>query len=183
MSMAQCGQEEKRVNIEICLHLHLFPTVSLSHLHLFRFFQEIKLRDLYFYNQVVCLFIISPFIMLKNKVIAFFSKSRFVLRINCLYSEYVTHTHLPIYIYRYIYMCMYIYIYTCIFVSLWTDHSWGWSEGSLFNSYNTFPWIVPLTIHPYLIMLSVKKRGIKYHFLSSLIWLNLELGVSSWCNG
>ena len=27
-----------------------------------------------------------------------------------------------------------------------------------------FPWIVPLTIDPYLIMLSVKQGSIKYHF-------------------
>ena len=29
-----------------------------------------------------------------------------------------------------------------------------------------FHWIVPLTFHPYLIMLSVKQGGIKHHFLS-----------------
>ena len=28
----------------------------------------------------------------------------------------------------------------------------------------TFPWIAPLTLDPYLITLSVKVRGIKYHF-------------------
>ena len=30
----------------------------------------------------------------------------------------------------------------------------------------SFPWIAPLTLNPYLIMLSVKQGGIKYHFLS-----------------
>ena len=30
----------------------------------------------------------------------------------------------------------------------------------------SFPWIAPLTLDPYLIMLSVKQRGIKYHFYS-----------------
>ena len=31
---------------------------------------------------------------------------------------------------------------------------------------NFFPGIAPLTLDPYLIMLSVKQRGIKYNFLS-----------------
>ena len=31
---------------------------------------------------------------------------------------------------------------------------------------NSFTWIAPLTLDPYLIMLSVKQGGIKYHFLS-----------------
>ena len=35
----------------------------------------------------------------------------------------------------------------------------------------SFPWITPLTFDPYLIMLSVKQGGIKYHFLS--LWYDL----------
>ena len=31
---------------------------------------------------------------------------------------------------------------------------------------NPFPWIAPLTLDPYFIMLSVKQGGIKYYFLS-----------------
>ena len=54
------------------------------------------------------------------------------------------------------------------------DLSRGWSEGSLFNSYCTekrgwrysIPWIAPIYHLPYLIILSVKQGGIKYHFLS-----------------
>ena len=34
----------------------------------------------------------------------------------------------------------------------------------------SFPWIVPLTLDPYLIMLGVKQGGIKYHFKS--LWHN-----------
>ena len=30
----------------------------------------------------------------------------------------------------------------------------------------SFPWSAPLTLDPYLIMLSVKQGGISYHFLS-----------------
>ena len=30
----------------------------------------------------------------------------------------------------------------------------------------SYPWIAPLTLNPYFIMLSVKQGGIKYHFLS-----------------
>ena len=32
-----------------------------------------------------------------------------------------------------------------------------------------FPWNTPLTLDPYLIMLSVKQRGIKYHFFEYLV--------------
>ena len=35
----------------------------------------------------------------------------------------------------------------------------------------SFPWIAPLTLKPYLIMLRVKQGGIKYHFLS--LWYDL----------
>ena len=31
---------------------------------------------------------------------------------------------------------------------------------------NSLPWIAPLTLDMYLIVLSIKKGGIKYHFLS-----------------
>ena len=39
---------------------------------------------------------------------------------------------------------------------------------------NSFPWIAPLTHDPYLIMLSVKEWGIKYHFLS--LWYDSTWG-------
>ena len=35
----------------------------------------------------------------------------------------------------------------------------------------SIPWIAPLALDPYLIMLSVKQGGIKYHFLS--LWYDL----------
>ena len=47
-----------------------------------------------------------------------------------------------------------------------------------------FPLISSLTLHPYLIMLSVKQEGIKYHFSESLVWLDLGLNPSlpdHWC--
>ena len=53
------------------------------------------------------------------------------------------------------------------------DHSRGWPEGSLFDSLlhqgvaegaTPFPGLLHFTLDPYLIMLSVKQGGIKYHF-------------------
>ena len=55
------------------------------------------------------------------------------------------------------------------------DHSRGWPEGSLSDSLlhqgvgegaTPFPGLLHFTLDPYLIMLSVKQGGIKYHFLS-----------------
>ena len=63
------------------------------------------------------------------------------------------------------------YIYSCKV----GDHSRGWLEGSLFDSLlhqgvgegaTPFPGLLHFTLDPYLIMLSVKQGGIKYHFLS-----------------
>ena len=34
------------------------------------------------------------------------------------------------------------------------------------GEHDSFPWIAPLTLYPYLITLSVKQGGIKYRFLS-----------------
>ena len=51
----------------------------------------------------------------------------------------------------------------------------GWPEGSLFNSYynwgvgegiTPFPWLLHFTLDTYIILLSVKQGGIKYHFES-----------------
>ena len=39
----------------------------------------------------------------------------------------------------------------------------------------SFPGLLYFTLDPYLIMLSVKQGGIKYHFLESLVWLDLGL--------
>ena len=53
------------------------------------------------------------------------------------------------------------------------DHSRGWPEGSLFDSLlhqgveegaTPFPGLLHFTLDPYLITLSVKQGGIKYHF-------------------
>ena len=60
-----------------------------------------------------------------------------------------------------------------IFFKFW--YSRGWPEGSLFDSLlhqgvgegaTPFPGLLHFTLDPYLIMLSVKQGGIKYHFLS-----------------
>ena len=69
------------------------------------------------------------------------------------------------------------YCKRCLFYQLSkvSDHSRGWPEGSLFNSLlhqcvgegaTPFPGLLHFTLDPYLIMLSVKQGGIKYHFLS-----------------
>ena len=42
----------------------------------------------------------------------------------------------------------------------------------------TFPWIAPLTLDPYLIMINVKHDIIKYIFFESLVWLDLRLKSS-----
>ena len=51
--------------------------------------------------------------------------------------------------------------------------SQGWPEGSIFHSYYTevlgrvllqFPGLLHFTLDPYLIVLSAKQSGIKYHF-------------------
>ena len=61
------------------------------------------------------------------------------------------------------------------FLSKVGDHSRGWPEGSLFDSLlhqgvgegaTPFPGLLHFTLDPYLIKLSVKQGGIKYHFLS-----------------
>ena len=41
----------------------------------------------------------------------------------------------------------------------------------------SFPRIAPLTLDPYLIMMSVKREGIKYHFFEFLVWLDLRLNT------
>ena len=54
----------------------------------------------------------------------------------------------------------------------------GWPEGSLFNSYYTeilgrvpLPGLLHFTLDTYLILLSVKQGGIKYHFSS--LWYDM----------
>ena len=39
----------------------------------------------------------------------------------------------------------------------------------------SFPGLLHFTLDPYLIMLSVKQGGIKYHFFESLVWFDLGL--------
>ena len=72
-----------------------------------------------------------------------------------------------------IYLSIYLYIY--IYISKVGDHSRGLHEGCLFDSLlhqgvgegvTPFPGLLHFTLDPYLIMLSVKQGGIKYHFLS-----------------
>ena len=82
------------------------------------------------------------------------------------YVDYILSSITSSYIYIYIYMCV------CVCVSNWliivegnlkvpfsivtTPRCWG--------GRNSFPWIAALILDPYLIMLSVKRGGIKYHF-------------------
>ena len=62
--------------------------------------------------------------------------------------------------------------YLSLYISKAGDRSRGRSEGSLFNSYYTaawralipFPGLLHFTLDTYLILLSVKQGGIKYHF-------------------
>ena len=62
---------------------------------------------------------------------------------------------------------LYIYIYVCVCVSKVGDRSQGRLEGSLFSSYySEVYWraLFHFTLDFFLIMLSVKQGGIKYHF-------------------
>ena len=49
------------------------------------------------------------------------------------------------------------------------SHVW-WKKEKKKRHYS-FPLIAPLTLDPYLVILSVKQGSIKYHFLMSLVWL------------
>ena len=69
-------------------------------------------------------------------------------------------------------------ILTCHSNSMLANHSRGQPNGSLSiattprckGRHHSFTWIASLTFDPYLIILSVKQRGIKNHFLS--LWCN-----------
>ena len=65
--------------------------------------------------------------------------------------------------------------FTSEFMSHWVPHSYGLvpqkaqqitTKPRCRGGYYSFPCIAQLTFDPYLIMLSVKKRGINSHFLS-----------------
>ena len=92
---------------------------------------------------------------------------------NYIYIYIYTHTH--IHIYRYIHRFIHVLIHIYVYISKVGDHIRGWPEGSLFDSLlhqgvgegaTPFPGLLHFTLDPYLIMLSVKQEGIKYHFLS-----------------
>ena len=87
--------------------------------------------------------------------------------------------------------CLTAYTHTHIYISKVDEHNRGWPEAPFpiasppkcKGAHYSFPWIVPLTLHPYLIMLSVKQAGIKYHFWSlwyESTWLNHGLAVHWW---
>ena len=54
-------------------------------------------------------------------------------------------------------------LYKFLFITAAGDHSRGRPEGSPFNSYYTMG-LLHFTLDTYLILLSVKQGGIKYHF-------------------
>ena len=71
-------------------------------------------------------------------------------------------------------LCVYIYIYIYIYIvklvvvvegDLMAPFSIATTTRCREGRYS-FPWIAPLYLYTYLIMLSVKRGGIKYHFLS-----------------
>ena len=91
-----------------------------------------------------------------------------------MYVYMYIYMYIYIYIYIYVYIYMYIYIYICIYIYV-GDHSRGWPEGPPFDSLlhqgvgegaTPFLGLLHFTLDPYLILLSVKQGGIKYHFLS-----------------
>ena len=42
----------------------------------------------------------------------------------------------------------------------------------------SFPWITPLILYSYFLMLNVKQGGVKYHFFEPLVWLDVGLSPS-----
>ena len=83
-----------------------------------------------------------------------------------------------IYVYTYLHVYIYIHIYICVYICKIGNSSQGQPLGSLFNSYyteegdgtNPFDELLHFTLDMYLITVSVKQGGIKYHFLS--LWYN-----------
>ena len=88
-----------------------------------------------------------------------------------IYLSIYIYIYMNIYIYIYIYMCTQIYTSSPAVVKSNTKSSFSiattlrCTEGCY-----SFPCVAPLILDLYLIMLSVKQRGIKYHFLS--LWYN-----------
>ena len=118
-------------------------------------FRELSVRDICFYKEVLCL-IMFPLV--------------FVLR---LYNTEKTQISTIFLLFNGISSFLGYFIPNQSFKkdskSKVSDHSRGWPEGSLFDSYNTkvstpFPGLLHFTLEPYLIMLSVKQGGIKFHF-------------------
>ena len=75
-----------------------------------------------------------------------------------------------------VYMSVYIFIYSklanCSLVKGNPKASFSIATTSRYRrGCYFFPWTAPLTLDPYLILLSVKHGGIKYHFLS--LWYDL----------
>ena len=67
-------------------------------------------------------------------------------------------------VYQYIYIYIYIYKWPTI---VWSDLKAPFSIATTLckGGCYSFPWIIPLNLDPYLIMISVKQGGIKHNFL------------------
>ena len=71
-------------------------------------------------------------------------------------------------------VCIYIYIHACVYIYKLQTAVEGNLKAPFFiattkrcrRGHYSFPWIPPLTIDLYLIMLSVKQGSSKYYFLS-----------------
>ena len=71
-------------------------------------------------------------------------------------------------------VCVYIYMYIYVYIvkgDLKAPFAMATIPRCKSGCYS-FPWISPLILDLYLIMLSIKQGGIKYHFFESLVWLN-----------
>ena len=97
-------------------------------------------------------------------------------------------------------VCVYIYIYIYIYIHAHTHISWPTIFEGDPNSpflitttqrcrgrHYSFPWIAPLTLDAYFIMLSIKQGGIKYHFLSfwydsTWDWTPIYQTIGEHCN-
>ena len=93
------------------------------------------------------------------------------------------------------YMCVCVRVCVYIYISKLNNRSRGWTEGSFLlattriwkGDSNYFPWIAPITLDPYLIILRFNQGGIKNHLVSywhvsTWDWTPVSLALGEHCN-
>ena len=119
-------------------------------------------------------FFLSKLILFYNKDFYYYTRIFLILLSNPVHTHTHTHTHI------------YIYIYIG-----WLTVVKGNPKGPFSiattqrcsGGRSSFLWIFPLSVNPYLIMLSVKQGSVKYHFLSLWYDLTRDWTPVSWTIG